>query len=207
MACGACYVPRDRVCEGQHSSQGLPGWGRTQGAASCLGLGSSKAAELVTLWSPRTETSAESSRSRAVTYLQAGEGSACFQQRSGHRPLETDHEPTVWGEGVRVQLPSPGLFVPGSRQTSDDSISPPVSLPFLGQKGLPCAFLCNQGEGRTNQILGTHLIKTFCSGYSVCLDTTDGIIASGWQVLSRQESFIEAVCSNKHAADFTFWLL
>lgn len=118
MVCGACYVPQDRVCEGQHSSQGLPGWGRTEGAASCLGLGSFKAAELVTLWSPRAETDAESSRSRAATYLQAGEGSARSQQRSGHRSLEMDCEPTVWGEGVCVQLPSAGLFVPGSRQTA-----------------------------------------------------------------------------------------
>lgn len=41
-----------------------------------------------------------------------GEGAAFFQQQSGHQALEADCEPTVWEEGVCVQFPSCGLFVP-----------------------------------------------------------------------------------------------
>lgn len=121
------------------------------------GLGPSKAAALMILWSPIAEISTESSHSRATIHLQTGEGGAFFQQQSGHRALETDCEPTVWEEGVCVQFPSHRLFVPDSGLALYQRISSAFSLLLFETEGSALHTSSYGGEGRTSQILNKHL--------------------------------------------------
>ena len=105
------------------------------------GLGSSTA---LTLWSPCAETDVAGARPWSLW------GRVFF--------LSAAVWASVIGNGLRSHCACPGslgeLFVPGSAPALDQSISHPVALLFLGQKGLTCTFPCNQGEGRTTQILG-----------------------------------------------------
>lgn len=88
-------------CEGWHSSQVLPGW---EGPRQQLWWSSG-----VFLLKPLQRTVTAELQS---AYRLFGEGAAFFQQQSGHWTLEADCETTVWEEGVCVQCPSRGPFVP-----------------------------------------------------------------------------------------------
>lgn len=129
-------------------------------------------------------------------------GGTFSQQQSGHRSLEADCEPAVWEEGVCVLFLPCGLFVPDSGLAFYQSIS--TAFPLLLFRTESC--ISHDMVVKVEPANSSIGILPFSSGYSVCLGTTDSIMASGGQGLLRQEPLIQTacVCSYKHAADFTF---
>lgn len=178
--------------------------GKDQWCSFMPGLGSTRL--WGNLWSSHAETNRDSSQSRAIIHLQTVWGRVSVLSAAIWASVIRNGLRTNEGASGRrgCTCPAPLLWdllcqALGKHWTRASLLLSLCS--FKGQKGLPCTFLSNQGEGRTNQILGRHLM-TFYSRYSVCLDATDSMIVSGgWQ-----EPLIETACvsSNKLEVDFTF---
>lgn len=118
-----------------------------------------------------------------------------------------------WKQTVNPQLGKSGLCpVPLSWAfcarlwvtIAPENLSCYLITPFWDRRISPC--LSHDMVVKVEPAKSSIGILAFSSGYSVCLGTTDSIMASGSQGLLRQEPLIQTafVCSYKHAADFTF---